>query len=290
MNHPLLKRLAMVAVAAGTVGLTACGSDNSPTATGTSPSTPAFTVGDATTSTPEFGKIKVCKTGNVVGTFTVSRVPIGTENGVGTVLANSTIAPGACVVVAEDISGQNEGSTVTITETSLGLVSIAGQRIDQPAGGPVAITPTSFSNGGSVPLNSFHGFAYTFDNFVAPPPPPPPPVGGQGCSPGYWKNHNFPAGFTKGQLFSSVFENAFPGQSLQTVLSTGGGGLTALGRHTVSAYFNAVALGTNYELTPAQVVARFNAVFPGGNYDGLKAEFEALQDVNGRICPNPTGK
>ena len=114
-------------------------------------------------------------------------------------------------------------------------------------------------------------------------------TGGQGCSPGYWKNHNAPVGYNKNALFSSVFENAFPGMTLQEVLSQGGGGLNALGRQTVSAYFNAVALGDDYEMTPAQVVAAFNAVFPGGDYNTLKNTLEGLTDVDGRICPNPTG-
>jgi len=115
-------------------------------------------------------------------------------------------------------------------------------------------------------------------------------IGGQGCSPGYWKNHNFPTGFSKDQLFNTIFENAFPGLSLQQVLSQGGGGIKALGRHTVSAYFNAVSLGTNYELTPAQVVAKFNAAFPSGDIEGTSNYFESLEDVNGRVCPNPTGR
>ena len=93
-----------------------------------------------------------------------------------------------------------------------------------------------------------------------------------------------------GQLFSTLFENAFPGMTLQQVLAQGGGGIKALGRHTVSAYFNAVALGPNYELTPQQVVDKFNAVNPSGNINGLINELSALQDVTGRICPNPTGK
>lgn len=115
-------------------------------------------------------------------------------------------------------------------------------------------------------------------------------TGGQGCSPGYWKNHNAPAGYNKSALFGSVFENAFPGMTMQQVLSQGGGGIKALGRHTVSAYYNALALGANYELTPAQVIAKFNAANPNGNINGLIAELEALQDVNGRVCPNPTGR
>ena len=111
-------------------------------------------------------------------------------------------------------------------------------------------------------------------------------LAGQGCSPGYWKNHStWPAPYTPSTLFSAVFENAFPGKTLQQVLGTGGGGLNALGRQTVSALLNAQATGVNYELAPLDVINQFNAVFPGGDYDTVKNSFEALTDINGRICP-----
>ena len=116
-----------------------------------------------------------------------------------------------------------------------------------------------------------------------------PVLGGQGCSPGYWKNHAAPAGYSKTALFSSVFANAFPGKTLQQVLETGGGGLNALGRQTVSAYFNALT-DMNYEYTAEEVIAAFNAAYASGDYTTLKNTFESLTDVDGRICTNPTGK
>ncbi|RLD02180.1 MAG: hypothetical protein DRI65_15100, partial [Chloroflexota bacterium] len=58
-----------------------------------------------------------------------------------------------------------------------------------------------------------------------------PPPGGDGCTPGFWKNtrKHLPAwvGYTPGQDFSSVFEDAFPGESLKDVLKAKGGGLNA---------------------------------------------------------------
>lgn len=115
------------------------------------------------------------------------------------------------------------------------------------------------------------------------------PAGGQGCSPGYWKNHSvWPAPYTQGTLFVTVFgENAFPGKTLQQVLATGGGGLNALGRQTVSALLNAQASGVHFELSAAEVIAQFQAAFPGSDasYTVLKNSFESLTDVNGRICP-----
>jgi hypothetical protein len=110
--------------------------------------------------------------------------------------------------------------------------------------------------------------------------------GGEGCTPGYWKQSqhfgSYTPPLTPTTLFSAVFENAFPGKTLVQVLAQGGGGLNALGRHTVSALLNAASSGVGFELSAADVISRFNAVFPGGNYERLKDDFARL---NERRCP-----
>ncbi len=116
----------------------------------------------------------------------------------------------------------------------------------------------------------------------------PAVVGGKGCSPGYWKTHDvWPAPYLPTTQFSAVFDNAFPGKTLQQVLALGGGGLNALGRQTVSALLNGAQLGSSFELSPATVISQFNAAYPGTNgaYTTLKDSYEALTDINGRICP-----
>jgi hypothetical protein len=70
--------------------------------------------------------------------------------------------------------------------------------------------------------------------------------------------------------------------TLLQVLEQGGGGLNALGRHTVAALLNAASGGVDYALTPAEVISAFNAVFPGGDYEALKNLF-ATQNEFG--CP-----
>lgn len=127
------------------------------------------------------------------------------------------------------------------------------------------------------------------------PPPPPPPAGGEGCTPGFWRNWTGMGpgrqgnawertGYSPNQLFSDVFENAFPGKTLLQVVSQGGGGLDALGRHTVAALLNAAHPDVSYDLTVEQVISKFNAVFPGNNraYNTLKDEFEAFNEQG---CP-----
>jgi hypothetical protein len=113
-------------------------------------------------------------------------------------------------------------------------------------------------------------------------------AGGEGCTPGYWKQeHHFDswtAPFTPAMLFSDVFENAFPGMTLLQVLQQGGGGLTALGRHTVAALLNGASSGVSYDESVASVIDLFNQVFPGSNsaYTSLKNNFENLNEQG---CP-----
>jgi hypothetical protein len=121
-----------------------------------------------------------------------------------------------------------------------------------------------------------------------PGPCTPTTCGGEGCTPGYWKQpHHFgswTAPYKPNDQFSKYFENAFPGKTLLQVLSSGGGGLTALGRHTVAALLNGASSGVDFGMSDEEVIAAFNAVFPGSKdeYNELKDEFGTL---NERGCP-----
>ncbi len=107
-----------------------------------------------------------------------------------------------------------------------------------------------------------------------------------GCSPGYWKKSShfdeWTAPYTPNTLFSSVFDNAFPGKNLKQVLTITGGGLNALGRQTVAALLNAANPEVGYAYSVAEVISMFNAVYPGGDYETLKNLFEKH---NTKFCP-----
>jgi len=109
-----------------------------------------------------------------------------------------------------------------------------------------------------------------------------------GCTPGYWKQpHHFDswaAPYTPETLFADVFEDAFPGLTLLEVLKLRGGGLNALGRHTVAALLNAASPDVDYGATKDYVIAAFNATFPGTKiqYNVLKDYFG---DFNEEGCP-----
>lgn len=124
-----------------------------------------------------------------------------------------------------------------------------------------------------------------------------PPAGGEGCTPGFWKqSQHFPAWlnppYSPSTQFSAVFDNAFPGKTLLQVLSQGGGGLKALGRHTVAALLNAATADVSYDITTQGVIDAFNEVYPGSksDYNGLKYEFENFNEqgcpINGKYPPS----
>ncbi len=105
------------------------------------------------------------------------------------------------------------------------------------------------------------------------------PKVGQGCTPGYWKNHLGSwaiAGYTPSMDFDTVFgvDNFNPNVSLGSAVNMGGGGKNALARHGVAALLSAAHPGVNYPYTVAQVISFVQA--------GNKAALEAGNELG---CP-----
>ena len=125
-------------------------------------------VGDVTSPAPVAGVAKVCKSGNVSGTFTVSVV-----QGNVTVQSPITVPAGECHVVAEAPAGVQ--GQVSITETSAGLQSVSLQTCSGSGAGVCTSTQNpAFSNGGTVdvfaaPADQVRGATATFVNNVTPP-------------------------------------------------------------------------------------------------------------------------
>lgn len=137
-------------------------------------------------------------------------------------------------------------------------------------------------NSVTVNVTSTDGALITFKNTPSDVPPPPPNGGGQGCTPGYWKQSqhfsSWTAPYSPSTQFSAVFEDAFPGKTLLQVLGQGGGGLNALGRHTVAALLNSASGSVSYDMTTAGVITAFNDVFPGGDYEARKNIFAEFNE------------
>lgn len=106
-----------------------------------------------------------------------------------------------------------------------------------------------------------------------------------GCTPGFWRqpqHFQYWVGYSPNTLYGDVFEDAFPGMTLLQVVSLGGGGLNALGRHTVAALLNASNPEVSFAFAyPETVIDMFNAAYPGtkAGYETLKNSFEEQNEL-----------
>jgi hypothetical protein len=132
---------------------------------------------------------------------------------------------------------------------------------------------------------------------------PPPPGGGQGCTPGYWKNHdgsknqgNAWAGtpYTTTQLLSSVFSPAGLGSlgsvTLRQALDLGGGTSLLekkqlLVHHAVAALLNAAHPDVSYGLTTAEIISAVNAALLSNDGTAILALKDKLDGLNNAGCP-----
>jgi hypothetical protein len=112
--------------------------------------------------------------------------------------------------------------------------------------------------------------------------PPPPPTGGQGCTPGYWKNHLSAwadAGYSPNDSFDAVFGvTSSTNPSLQQAINTGGGGEEALYRHATAALLNAAISGVAYDYTVAEVISMVQGAYASGDFESIKNLFEAANE------------
>ncbi len=121
--------------------------------------------------------------------------------------------------------------------------------------------------------------------------------GGEGCTPGYWKQrHHFdswPAAYDTDDLFGAVFTACGSGDTLQRpesgsicgktllqALKLRGGGLNALGRHAVAALLSSATV--SYDLTTGGVIAAVNGALDSNSYSSTK---NMLADYNEQNCP-----
>lgn len=263
-------------------GLAACQSSGLVESTPTNPGPSFAVVNTPGDGVPFFEEFEVCKVGSAANfNFTV------TDNSNNQVTNGSiSLTDGECRVIAQ-FGGA--GADVSVTEVvpagftldRVDLEVITGTDAapvftSSTQAGPTIVDRVSGGTGGGL-----RGVLATFVNV-----PLPPPSGGEGCTPGYWKQSqhfdSWPAGINPTDLFSAHFDDAFPGMTLLSVLKQGGGGLKALGRHTVAALLNAASSGVNYDQTATDVVNDFNAVFPGGDYQTQK---DIFANLNEQGCP-----
>ncbi len=110
--------------------------------------------------------------------------------------------------------------------------------------------------------------------------------GGQGCTPGYWKQKQHFDSWVKyktGDSFSAVFGVTLPSNlTLLQALQQGGGGKNALGRHAVAALLNAASNGVSYYYIEREIIAMVQQAWATGDYETPK---NLLATENERGCP-----
>lgn len=259
-----------------TFAVAACGT--SPTSpidpAGTSP---AFVIAPLTSGGVTQGLVQVCKVG------TNATIDVSVNSGAS---AAHAVTDGSCVTAYTILSLTNvTASEVPPTGTALDSI-LAIRGISQSRSGPmvvdtVRVTGTNTATVG--PVYSEDGVTFVFFNHLI--PPPPPPQGGQGCTPGYWKqSQHFKSwvGYSPSTLFETVFGRDVPGNpTLLQALGANGGGIYALERHATAALLNSTTT-LNYGMTTAGVIAAFQAAFDSGDYETQKNAFAARNESG---CP-----
>jgi hypothetical protein len=112
------------------------------------------------------------------------------------------------------------------------------------------------------------------------------PGGGQGCTPGYWKQpHHLDSwvGFSPTDSFEAVFGvDASFALTLLGALQQGGGGEKALGRHAVAALLNAANDDVSFAFTTAEVIAIVQEAYATGDFETAKNRLAAQNELG---CP-----
>ena len=202
-----------------------------------------------------------------------------------------------------------EGTLTTNTKI-LGLITANGSLSNSDFLGAVGtVYPTGssgramqFDGGDSVVLdagllsvkihahNSQHADQVRVITGCAEPPPPPPP-GGQGCTPGYWKQEqHFDSwvGYSPTDSFNAVFGLTGPfadSLTLLDALNQGGGGIYALGRHSVAALLDSANGGVAYGMSTADVIAKTKAAYESGDPTQISLTKNLFAALNQRDCP-----
>lgn len=119
------------------------------------------------------------------------------------------------------------------------------------------------------------------------PTPTPPPTGGEGCTPGYWRQeHHFDSWALTPYAPSDAYDPTFGVDgSFDTLLAAvwaRGGGENALARHAVAALLNASSPDVNYAYTVDEILAGVQNAYATGDFEPFK---DALDAANNAGCP-----
>jgi hypothetical protein len=270
---------------------------------------PAFDHDPGTLGTPNSQLFQVCKaySGGNGPAVTVDWSLDYDDDGVDA-SGQVTLADGDCQTVhTYDETNSNNGTqpqTVTVTEQAVAgyTTSWIRKQIDG-AIPPNTITTSGTGNSvsGTMLSNPDRGFLVVFVNTLI------PVGGGEGCTPGYYKNlkkHLFAwndAGYSPAQSVSSVFSEAanapyshLGAATLHEGLSFQGGDTVAekaeiLLRAAIAAVLNADNPNVSYGFTSAGIIADVNAALASGDGATILALATTLDNENNEGCPLGNG-
>jgi len=201
-----------------------------------------------------------------------------------------SLLDGDCVVVLE---ADEDGADVTVTEDLSALPNggqldrvVVSVRTDDAFSSTTSSDPVAqgMPRGGQPTV----GVLMEFFNSIV-------PGGGEGCTPGYWKQSQHFDSWTN-HLPDDPFDNVFDPDdqdlrrpergstadiTLLQALGLRGGGVNELIRHTVAALLNAASGDVSYDLNESDVTSRYTAAI-GGDVEGQKEEFAAFNEQG---CP-----
>lgn len=277
-----IRKLVGTTLAAGLIW-TAC--DQAPVAPENNPpNSGAIAFGFGPDGTPGLEEFEVCK----VGTSANFDWSIG-----GSAQTGFSLNDGECRVIHQ-VGGA--GATVMVRER---IEDFTNEQLDQVmvevldatgTTGPFAgSNPWTDDIGGGGVTNGPRGVTVTFYNSYI------PVEGGEGCTPGYWRQPQHFDSWTNhlpGDSFDSVFDpdgvalerpetGTTASLTLLQAVRLRGGGVNALIRHTVAALLNAESAGVSYDLTPGDVLAKYTAAI-GGDVEGQHTEFATFNEQG---CP-----
>jgi hypothetical protein len=117
-----------------------------------------------------------------------------------------------------------------------------------------------------------------------------PPSGGEGCTPGYWRQpHHLdswePTNYGPGASVAGTFGSVDPTVDDLTLLEAvqlKGGKLNALMRHAVAALLNAAHPDVSYAMSSADVIAAVQDAVSSGEIEAAKDDLEAENEEG---CP-----
>lgn len=109
----------------------------------------------------------------------------------------------------------------------------------------------------------------------------PPPPDGEGCTPGYWRNHLEVAAIDP---YNTYFDGVFgvgPHISLAEAVVLRGGQENALLRHAAAGYLN-ITSGLDYGFSASELIALVQSAYSSGDFNGVK---DQIEDANELYCP-----